>query len=47
MGRSDKVAVNIDAVYMAYFVNVKQTSMNVLYTATVALYSCSFFIINK
>jgi len=32
-GGSDKVAVNIDAVYMAHFVNVKQTWMNVLYTA--------------
>lgn len=32
MRGSDKVAVNI-AMYMAHFVNVKQTWMNVLYTA--------------
>lgn len=37
MGGSDKVAVNTDAVYMAHFVNVKQTWMNAFYTATVAL----------
>lgn len=37
MGGSDKVAVNIDAVYMAHFVNVKQTWMYVLYTTTVPL----------
>lgn len=34
---SDKVAVNIDAVYMAHFVKVKPSWVNVLYTVTVAL----------
>lgn len=33
MRGSDKAAVNIDAMYMAHFVNVKQTRMDVLYTA--------------